>query len=465
MAKLALYVGLLAVAFAYAPEFRRLFDETLESSLFAKQAHQNLTQVWTGHISPVVASMERTTGVNLHQALPWVALAIGLALWLAPSAYSFFFARAKIVRRMDEVEREADGEKFPSFGRPRRQRGLHLPPPYPNTWYKVSNSEDVPKGEARDFEILGTFLVVFRGMDGKVRILDGYCPHMGAHLGITGRVVGNDIVCPFHGWQFDGDGQCTRIPYAEKVPEFIKTKSWHCVETNGMIAIWHDAEGRPPQWMIPDIKEINTGRYTYHGSTLHQVRSHIQDIPENGADTAHLNWLHLPITIRFLSNLGFHHAWEATWEAGQGVDEHLALMAVTESIQFHGWHVPGSCVDVNIVQVGPGIVHMQFATPLGKVILIQTVTPVQPLLQRVGHQVFADWTVPRFFAKIIMRSSVSQFERDVPLWNNKIYLDHPNIVKEDGPISKYRRWAKLFYSENSEKVAQERAATVNPMEW
>jgi len=71
-------------------------------------------------------------------------LAIGLALWLAPSAYSFFFARAKIVRRMDEVEREADGEKFPSFGRPRRQRGLHLPPPYPNTWYKVCNSEDVP---------------------------------------------------------------------------------------------------------------------------------------------------------------------------------------------------------------------------------------------------------------------------------------------------------------------------------
>ena len=49
-------------------------------------------------------------------------------------------------------------------------------------------------------------------------IVDAYCPHLGANLGVGGRVHGNCIECPFHGWQFDGEtGQCTSIPYADKV--------------------------------------------------------------------------------------------------------------------------------------------------------------------------------------------------------------------------------------------------------
>lgn len=40
---------------------------------------------------------------------------------------------------------------------------------------------------------------------------------MGANLAVGGRVVGDCLECPFHGWQFRGsDGQCTKIPYSEK---------------------------------------------------------------------------------------------------------------------------------------------------------------------------------------------------------------------------------------------------------
>ena len=58
---------------------------------------------------------------------------------------------------------------------------------------------------------------MFRGQDGKAYVVDAYCPHLGANLAVGGRVVGNCIECPFHGWQFRGnDGKCERIPYAEK---------------------------------------------------------------------------------------------------------------------------------------------------------------------------------------------------------------------------------------------------------
>lgn len=237
---------------------------------------------------------------------------------------------------------------------------------------------------------------------------------MGANLGITGQVIGNEIQCPFHGWQFDGQGQCTHIPYTDKVPGFIKTRSWHCLETNGYIAVWHDAEGREPQWLPPDMKEINSGRFKLHGTAVHRVKAHVQEIPENGADTAHLHHLHYPVAAEFLSKLGFHHAWTATWDAGKGVDEHLvrfldhlpidhgtylmnvylhtvlqALIKMQETIQFRGVHMPGSTINVDIVQVGPGLVHFQFYTPFGKVMMVQTVTPIQPLIQEIGHLVFA----------------------------------------------------------------------------
>lgn len=60
-------------------------------------------------------------------------------------------------------------------------------------------------------------MAVFRGHDGKAYVVDAYCPHLGANLAVGGRVFGNCIECPFHGWQFQGDnGVCVKIPYAEK---------------------------------------------------------------------------------------------------------------------------------------------------------------------------------------------------------------------------------------------------------
>lgn len=63
----------------------------------------------------------------------------------------------------------------------------------------------------------GEQVAVFRGHTGEAHVVDAYCPHLGANLAVGGRVLGDCIECPFHGWQFQGnDGKCVRIPYAEK---------------------------------------------------------------------------------------------------------------------------------------------------------------------------------------------------------------------------------------------------------
>lgn len=58
--------------------------------------------------------------------------------------------------------------------------------------------------------ILGVPIVLFRSA-GKIAALVDRCPHRNAALS-QGRVIGDLIECPYHGWSFDGGGACRRIP-------------------------------------------------------------------------------------------------------------------------------------------------------------------------------------------------------------------------------------------------------------
>ena len=67
------------------------------------------------------------------------------------------------------------------------------------------------------FYLPGLNLAAFRDENGEAHVLDAYCPHLGANISIGGRVIGDCLECPFHGWQFRGsDGKVTKIPYSDK---------------------------------------------------------------------------------------------------------------------------------------------------------------------------------------------------------------------------------------------------------
>lgn len=159
----------------------------------------------------------------------------------------------------------------------RRKKIGEIPPVYPNGWFLVLNSAELPVKQVEYVNILGEHLAVFRGEDGVVYILDAYCPHLGANIAVGGQVTGSCLQCPFHGWRFQGStGACVQIPYSENVPEFAKTKSWHALEKNQRIYVWYHAEGVDPQWVPEDIEQIENGSWSFCGQTVHYINSHIQ---------------------------------------------------------------------------------------------------------------------------------------------------------------------------------------------
>uniref|UniRef100_A0A493TEI3 cholesterol 7-desaturase n=1 Tax=Anas platyrhynchos platyrhynchos TaxID=8840 RepID=A0A493TEI3_ANAPP len=341
--------------------------------------------------------------------------------------------------------------------RPRRPGAR--PPPYPNGWYRVLDSAQLPPGTVRSLSLLGEQLAAFRTQDGQAHVVDAYCPHLGANLAAGGRVVGDCIECPFHGWQFRGeDGKCTSIPYAEKVPDFAKVRTWPCCEVNGMLLLWYHCDGTGPTWAVPEQPQIAAKEWVFRGQTEHFVDAHIQEIPENAADTAHLAFLHGP---SFLSGSDLRytkskvwdfmkHVWKAEWQPEPEPNQHCSRMLLQHTATVFGKRFPLLDLSVSARQVGPGLVFLIFEHAfLGHGVILQTVTPLEPLLQNVVHKIYYQKNVPAIVPKFILRAECVQFERDITIWNNKQYLLKPLLVREDASIQKHRRWFAQFYSEKS----------------
>ncbi|XP_042365709.1 cholesterol 7-desaturase nvd isoform X2 [Plectropomus leopardus] len=335
------------------------------------------------------------TGVSL--------LAVG---WL----YRLLFGPLELLRGPDDVGYIAEDGRSRARAanevRRRRKTG-ELPPVYPNGWYRVLDSHLLQRGEVKSVSVLGEQVAVFRGQDWKAHVLEAYCPHLGANLAVGGRVVGSCIECPFHGWQFRGsDGKCVRIPYAEKVPEFAKVRCWPSCEVNGQILVWFHCDGEDPQWIVPEQQEITKGEWVYRGRTEHFINAHIEEIPENAADIAHLAHLHTPgivsgVDLRYTNSKTWEflrHDWKVQWEPESEPNKHCSRMLVKHSLTVFGCHWP--LLDVRVV--------------------------------------------------------ARQFERDVMIWNNKKYISKPLLVKEDAAIQKHRRWFSQFYSENSPRLQYQR---------
>ena len=124
-------------------------------------------------------------------------------------------------------------------------------------WYKIGRSEAFKEGKLLGVDSFPLRLVVWRGIDKKINALNAYCPHMGADLS-CGKLVQEGLICPFHGWRWDRDGNCNHIPYSDLVPERAKTKRWNSLEENEHVFIWYDSDGKEPDQRGSRL-EINTG--------------------------------------------------------------------------------------------------------------------------------------------------------------------------------------------------------------
>jgi len=307
-----------------------------------------------------------------------------------------------------------------------------FPFPIPNGWFQVEWSHELKAGEVKPVKYFGQELVLFRGEDGTAHLLDAFCPHLGANLGYGGKVEGNEIVCPFHAWRFDGSGACAGIPYAGKIPKQARLKKWTIVERNGMIMAWHHIGGEDPQWEVPTFTELSSEDWSEPDHRSWTVGTCNQEMAENAVDTAHFCYLH--------GTAGMPKS------EAKIIDKHtLHVVAQTVMSTKHG-PVPGQ---IDVYEYGFGLNTTRF-TGLVETFLVSSNTPIDEdscdLRFTFMVKKFGNNDITRGIGRAYVKEIARQLEQDIPVWENKIYLQRPLLCDGDGPIGLFRIWAKGQYT-------------------
>ncbi len=114
-------------------------------------------------------------------------------------------------------------------------------------WHPIAPSKKLEIGKAEPIRVLGEDLTLYRGAGGAAHLVGGRCAHRRTVLH-TGWVEGEDIRCIYHGWKYDGTGQCIERP-AEKDngPSGIRIAGYPVREYCGLVFAYL-GEGRPPSF-------------------------------------------------------------------------------------------------------------------------------------------------------------------------------------------------------------------------
>ena len=313
--------------------------------------------------------------------------------------------------------------------------------PLPFGWYAVADSKDVESGDVQAIEYFEEKMVLFRTESGEAKVLDAYCPHLGAHLGVGGRVVGEHIACPFHAWELDGTGEVKRIPYGRTMPKRTTQgpciRSYPTLERNGFIWAWFHPRSIEPTFDVPEIKEFSDPDWTEPDNYEWEFNSRIQETGENAVDIAHFVYVHNAMDMpKAEIDLDGTHRITKMISMGPAIDDD-GNMDFDKTDEMHlvteSW--------------GPGMTCQVFERAY-KTVMIGTVLPIS----RTRVKLRFSFVKPRDLSELftvytdgLIAEIVRQVQHDIPIWENKIYREDPILCDGDGPINKYRQWFQQFY--------------------
>lgn len=170
---------------------------------------------------------------------------------------------------------------------------LSVDQPYPfNQWWVAAYSSEVSRDIlARD--ILGEPVIFYRTQAGVAVALAGICPHRIYPLA-KGCLVGDNVQCAYHGFQFAADGECQKVPSQSGVPQNSHLRSYPLVERGDLIWIWTGAVDLADPNKIPDLESIGIGcdDWAVEQHPAISVQARYTLMIENLLDLSHISFIH-----------------------------------------------------------------------------------------------------------------------------------------------------------------------------
>ncbi|HNF95014.1 MAG TPA: Rieske 2Fe-2S domain-containing protein [Anaerolineales bacterium] len=164
--------------------------------------------------------------------------------------------------------------------------------PFPaiqNAWYIACRSSQL-KRKPITRTILNTPFVLFRNASGSAAALIDRCSHRNVALS-DGWVKDGCVVCPYHGWEFDGEGTCQNVPglMYERPQKARNVSAYPVVEQDGMIWVYPSLE--TPLSQPPRFEFLHEPGFT-HIVAERTLPVALPDALENFLDATHTHFVH-----------------------------------------------------------------------------------------------------------------------------------------------------------------------------
>ncbi|CAD7698481.1 unnamed protein product [Ostreobium quekettii] len=146
----------------------------------------------------------------------------------------------------------------------------HWYPIAPLKWLEAARGEGFESGlpQIQRQTILGRDIVLWKDAEGKWRAVEDRCSHRLAALSLGSVREDGTLACRYHGWCFNGHGECTHIPQATDATSEAtacassrsKVAAFPTLEAAGLLWVWPD-DG-PTSWVDSAAAEPAMGSFT-----------------------------------------------------------------------------------------------------------------------------------------------------------------------------------------------------------
>jgi hypothetical protein len=248
-----------------------------------------------------------------------------------------------------------------------------------------------------------------------------YCKHMGSDLSV-GDVIGNDLRCAFHHWQYGPTGQCTAIPSGDRIPQAACVRTFHVEEKWDMVWVFW---GNEPVYPVPSFEDWDDERWVYRSFEVpldDKVQADPWMFSTNLFDFVHFRVVH---EIPGLDPDVEWGQWGAEWTAFL---PHPTVGEMTMNLRLLGTNsvISRSGRDEEI------LTHIAAATPMGEQ---GTRFFVCVATQRSDKAALALDQQQALHTELI--------NEDVPIMNT-LRLGDDHLVTSDRQLAKYLRYVRDF---------------------
>ncbi|KAH0461195.1 hypothetical protein IEQ34_008770 [Dendrobium chrysotoxum] len=156
-------------------------------------------------------------------------------------------------------------------------------------WYPLYLTAEVPQDAPLGLTVFHKQIVLYRDFNGVLRCYEDRCPHRLAKLS-EGQLVDGRIECLYHGWQFEGDGKCVKIPQlpeGAKIPRAACVRTYEVRDSQGVVWVWMSDKTPPNLSKLPWFEHYAKPGFL-DTSTIHELPYDHSILLENLMDPAHV---------------------------------------------------------------------------------------------------------------------------------------------------------------------------------